>query len=161
MSQSGAQSASPFVEASSSAPGYDLADVEVVLFSPVQNTRRVIRDAVHGAGFRRVNVGNSVEKLRRSVRESEFDMLVLEAKEHVDEVCEHIRDIRHGRLGKNPYLVITVITWNPNDVVIREFVDESIQRKFHPTGADPRFCDSAGHRSDAIGSTAPLQRGGR
>ncbi len=123
MSQSGAQSASPFVEASSSAPGYDLADVEVVLFSPVQNTRRVIRDAVHGAGFRRVNVVNSVEKLRRAVRESEFDMLVLEAKEHVDEVCEHIRDIRHGRLGKNPYLVITVITWNPNDVVIREFVD--------------------------------------
>ncbi|MBT5674710.1 MAG: hypothetical protein HOJ07_03405 [Rhodospirillaceae bacterium] len=123
MSQSGAQSASPFAEASNNAPGYNLADVEVVLFSPVQNTRRVIRDAVHGAGFRRVNVVNSLDKLRRAVRETEFDMLVLEAKEHIEGVCEHIRDIRHGRLGKNPYLVITVITWKPDDTTIRKFVD--------------------------------------
>ncbi len=123
MSQSSAQSVPPFVDTASSAPGYDLADVEVVPFSQVQNTRRVIRVAVHGAGFRRVNVVNSIEALRREVREGEFDMLVLEAKEHVDEVYEHILDIRHGRLGKNPYFVITVITWNPNDAVIRRFVD--------------------------------------
>ena len=123
MSQAGAQSASPFATQTKMATGYNLADVEVVLFSPVQNTRRVIRDAVHGAGFRRVNVVNSVEKLRRAVRETEFDMLVLEAKEHLDAICEHIRDIRHGRLGNNPYLVINVITWKPSDSVIGMFID--------------------------------------
>ena len=53
----------------------------MVLFSPVQNTRRIIRDAVHGAGFRRVNVVVSIDALRRAVRDSELDMLVLEAKQ--------------------------------------------------------------------------------
>ena len=123
MNQSGVQSAPPFAEQAGTAPGYDLADVEVVLFSPVQNTRRIIRDAVHGAGFRRVNVVVSIDALRRAVRDSELDMLVLEAKQQVNEICEHIHDIRHGRLGKNPYLVITVITWNPSDAAIRTFIN--------------------------------------
>jgi len=123
MNATGAQGALPFFESSNQAAVYDLADVEVVLFSPIQNTRRVILDAVHGAGFRRVNVINSIEKLRRAVRDNGLDMLVLEAKEHDDAVCEHIRDIHHSRLGNNPFLIINVITWRPNDDVIRTFID--------------------------------------
>ncbi len=123
MSQFSDQSATPFSDHSRKATGYDLADVDVVLFSPIQNTRRVIRDAVHGAGIRRVNVIVSVEKLRHAVRETEFDMLVLEAKEHLEAVCEHIREFRHGRLSNNPFLVINVITWLPSDDVIRTFID--------------------------------------
>jgi hypothetical protein len=123
MNNAGASSAAPFATASNSSTGYDLADVEVVLFSPVQNTRRVIRDAIHGAGFRKLNVVMSTEILRRAVRETEFDMLILEAKDHLELVCEHICDIRHGRLGYNPYLVISVITWKPSDNVIRTLID--------------------------------------
>ena len=123
MSQFSDQSATPFSDHSRKATGYDLADVDVVLFSPIQNTRSVIRDAVHGAGIRRVNVIVSVEKLRHAVRETEFDMLVLEAKEHLEAVCEHIREFRHGRLSNNPFLVINVITWLPSDDVIRTFID--------------------------------------
>lgn len=123
MNNAGASSAAPFATASGSSTGYDLADVEVVLFSPVQNARRVIRDAIHGAGFRKLNVVMSTENLRRAVRETEFDMLILEAKDRLELVCEHIRDIRHGRLGNNPYLVISVITWKPSDNVIRAFID--------------------------------------
>ena len=123
MNHPGIHAALPFSDTASHAAGYDLAEVEVVLFSPIQNTRRVILDAVHGAGFRRVNVVNSIEKLRRAVRDAGLDMLVLEAKEHVDAVCEHIGDIRHGRIGSNPFLVINVITWKPSDDVIRTFID--------------------------------------
>jgi len=65
----------------------------------------------------------STENLRRAVRETEFDMLILEAKDHLELVCEHICDIRHGRLGYNPYLVISVITWKPSDNVIRTLID--------------------------------------
>jgi DNA-binding response OmpR family regulator len=57
------------------------------------------------------------------IRNGEFDMLVLEAKEHLEAVREHIQDIRHGRLGSNPFLVINVITWKPSDDVIRTFID--------------------------------------
>ncbi len=123
MSPIGAQGASPFLGASEQNAGYDLEDVEVVLFSPLQNTRRSIRDAVHGAGFRRVDVVTTIEKLRQVLRNTEFDMLVLEAKGHLKAVCEHIQDIRHGRLGSNPFLVINVITWKPSDDVIRTFID--------------------------------------
>jgi DNA-binding response OmpR family regulator len=127
MSRASAHSISPFVDASKQSAGYDLADVQVVLFSPVQNTRRVIMDAIHGAGFRRVNVVHTIENLRKAVRAGGFDMLVLETKAHFDAICEHIADIRHGRIGDNPFVVINVITWKPSDDVIRTLID---------TGAD-------------------------
>ena len=57
----------PSSDSSGKATGYDLDEVEVVLFSPVQNSRRIILDAVHGAGFRRVNVVNTIDTLRRSM----------------------------------------------------------------------------------------------
>ena len=113
----------PSSDSSGKGTGYDLDEVEVVLFSPVQNSRRIILDAVHGAGFRRVNVVNTIDTLRRAVRDAGLDMLVLEANEHVEAVCEHIQDIRHGRIGSNPFLVINVITWKPSDDVIRTFVN--------------------------------------
>ncbi|MDP7343754.1 MAG: hypothetical protein QF767_10470, partial [Alphaproteobacteria bacterium] len=68
MSPIGAQGASPFLGASEQNAGYDLEDVEVVLFSPLQNTRRSIRDAVHVAGFRRADVVTTIEKLRQVLR---------------------------------------------------------------------------------------------
>ena len=70
---------------------------------------------------------NSIETLRRAVRDAGPDMLVLEAKEHVEALREHIQDIRHGWLGSNPFLVINAITWKPSDDVIRTFIN---------TGAD-------------------------
>ena len=82
MNNAGASSAAPFATASDSLTGYDLADVEVVLFSPVQNTRRVIRDAIHGAGFRKLNVVMSTEKLRayRALWDEDGLMLLEDAK---------------------------------------------------------------------------------
>ena len=123
MNHPGVHGALPFSDSASQAAGYDLAEVEVVLFSPIQNTRRVILDAAHGAGYRRVNVVNSIEKLRRAVRDASLDMLVLEAKGLIEAVCDYIREIRHGRLGNNPFLVINVITWKPSDDVIRAFIN--------------------------------------
>ena len=101
----------------------DIDDVEVVLFNPIQNSRRIILDAVHDAGFRRVNVMNSIETLRHAVRDAGLDMLALETKEHVETLCEHIQVICHGRLDSNPLLVISVITWKPGNNVIRTCID--------------------------------------
>ncbi|MDA0231237.1 MAG: hypothetical protein O3B21_13765 [Proteobacteria bacterium] len=123
MTRTGTGGALHSLDTSGRAMGYDLDDVKVVLFSPLQNSRRIILDAVHGAGFRHVNVVNSIEALRRAVQDTGMDMLVLETNEHAEAVCQHIQDIRHGRLGSNPFLVINVITWKPSDDVIRTFVN--------------------------------------
>jgi DNA-binding response OmpR family regulator len=101
---------------------HNFSDVQVALFSPIHITRE-IHDAIHNAGFQHVDVINSIDTLHRAVNETAFDMIVLEAREQAQPIGGHVQDIRQGRLGKNPYVVINVATWKPRDEAIRAFVD--------------------------------------
>ncbi|MBR46450.1 MAG: hypothetical protein CMM31_08235 [Rhodospirillaceae bacterium] len=39
---------------------------------------------------------------------------------------KHVRDIRQGRYGDNPYVVVNVATWKPKDHAIRTYVDAGV-----------------------------------
>ena len=124
------------IDQSAQEAGYDLAGVEVALLATGQG-EPIIRSAILGSGISRLTVVASTERLRSAIRETEFDMIVLEASEQVQAICDQIDDIRQGLLGKNPYVVINVAAWVSSDDAIRTFINAGTDDiTVMPTSAD-------------------------
>jgi hypothetical protein len=105
--------------------GHDLTDVDVGLFNEISRSRETLRDSIRNIGFRpvRTNVLGTLDKLRSAVSRDEIDFLLLEPDESPVKIREFVRDIRQGRLGSNPYLVISIITWRADNQMINDFVN--------------------------------------
>jgi hypothetical protein len=103
----------------------DYTDVNVALFNELARTRGILRDSFRNIGFRPANthVLALPDKLIFSISRGDIDFLVLEADERPVEMCELVRDIRLGKIGPNPYLVISVITWRADNLLITNFIN--------------------------------------
>ena len=122
MRQIGIHSGSSNIDHSRRPAGYDLTSVEVALFATGEG-EPIIRSAILGSGIRRLTVVTSPEMLRSAICKTEFDMIVLEASEQVEGICDQISDIRQGLLGENPYVVINVASWLSSNDAIRTFIN--------------------------------------
>ena len=101
---------------------HNLAEVQVALFSPFYVSPD-IRNAIQSTGIKRINALDLVELFHCAVDETNFDIIILEAEEQVKPTSKHVCDIRQGRYGDNPYVVVNVATWKPKDEAIRTYVD--------------------------------------
>ncbi len=97
---------------------YDLTGISVVLANARSGTREVLRDSLHNIGFRGIVEVSRLDQVRRTVRKLDPDLLLLVADGHEDEISEIIGDVRHGRTGSNPYVVIFVLTWQPYEETV-------------------------------------------
>jgi len=104
--------------------GRDYTEVNIALFNEMSQTRSILRDSLRNIGFRPGNteVLAAPDKLHHTVSRGEVDFLVLEADERPSEMCELVRDIRLGKLGPDPYLVISIITWRADNHLITDFI---------------------------------------
>jgi len=103
---------------------YDLAEVNLALFNEKKDTRAILRQSLRGVGFQPLNtiVVGAMDKLRLAVRKSDIDMLILDADRQPRAMYELVRDIRNGRLGPDPYLVTSVVTWRADKGLIHSFL---------------------------------------
>lgn len=103
---------------------YDLAEVDVALFSEVKDTRPVLRESLQGGGFQpfRTTIVSEIEKLRSVLRKGIVDMLTLEADSRPKDMYCLVREIRDGGLGPNPFIVITIVTWRADKNLIHAFL---------------------------------------
>lgn len=106
--------------ASTSVRDYELSKVQVVQFNATPGTRLIMRDVLHNLGFRALEDVPRVDRLRTTTARLSPDFLVLEIQEDDEEICEIVTDIRHGRLGNNPYTVILLVTWRPHEPTINK-----------------------------------------
>ena len=103
---------------------HDLSEVDLALFNEVIGTRAVLSDSMRGIGFRpfRTNVVDALDVLRAAVRRGDIDMLVLEANRQPRDVYKLVHEIRNGKLGPNPFLVISIVTWRADKGLIQAFL---------------------------------------
>ncbi len=105
--------------------GHDLTDVDFTLYNEATQTRGILTESFRNIGFRplKTSILGTPDKLRSAVVGGEIDFLVMEADENPDNMCDFVRDIRHGRIGANPYLVVTIVTWRPDGRMIQDFIE--------------------------------------
>ncbi len=92
---------------------HNFDQVEIVLFAPAPAMRRTIREALNSVGFRGVRDYFEIEQAREAVVTYNPDLLICDLDQDQDAICSIIADIRRGNIGSNPFMVIILLTWNP------------------------------------------------
>ncbi len=92
---------------------HNFDQVEIVLFAPAPATRRTIREALNSVGFRGVRDYFEIEQAREAIVTYNPDLLICDLDQDQDAICAIIADIRHGNIGSNPFMVIMLLTWDP------------------------------------------------
>ncbi len=95
------------------ASDYNFDEVETVLFAPAPATRRTVREALNSVGFRGIRDYLDIEQARDAVVTYNPDLLICDLDQDQNAVCSIIADIRHGKIGSNPFTIIMLLTWNP------------------------------------------------
>jgi DNA-binding response OmpR family regulator len=95
------------------ASDYNFDEVETVLFAPAPATRRTVREALNSVGFRAIKDYLDIEQAREAIVTYNPDLLICDLDQSQNAVCSVIGDIRHGKIGSNPFMIIMLLTWDP------------------------------------------------
>ncbi len=96
----------------------------VVLYETNGQMCRDVKSALLGIGFGFVHDCRSIDQARAAaVADINPDILVLDLDGDMHAVCEMIEDIRHSRLGDNPFVIIIGMTQNPEKPVVQNVLD--------------------------------------
>jgi len=103
-----------------------LTDVDIYLGEPNEQVRESLRAMMRGEGLRRTRTFARIDDLINALKEAPPDLLI--AATDIDpSLFDVIRDIRHFKLGRNPFIMITLMV-KPED-------DDSVKRAIM-AGAD-------------------------
>jgi DNA-binding response OmpR family regulator len=101
-----------------------LKSATVVLFENNGEMRRLLKSALLGIGFGFVHDCRTVDQVRdAAIADTKPDIYVLDLDYHKDVICEIISDIRHSRLGDNPFVIIIGMTQYPEKMTIQHVLD--------------------------------------
>jgi DNA-binding response OmpR family regulator len=100
-----------------------LPHVATVLYDPVHANRHLTRNALFTLGFREIEAVTSLMELRRALEAGTADLCVIDVSAEEAEICQLIRDLRHGRLGANPFPVIIATSWRQSGDLVRRVIE--------------------------------------
>lgn len=101
----------------------NLRSATVVLLEENGVIRRLVKSTLLGIGFGVVSECASAEDARRVVESTDPDLMVLDLDHEGEAACDLINDIRHARLGDNPFVTIIGLTHSPAEMVIKKVLD--------------------------------------
>lgn len=96
-----------------------LSDVDVYLGEPNEQVRESMRAMMRGEGFRRARTFARIDDLVNAIKDAPPDLLI--AADDIDgSLFDIIRGIRHFKIGRNPFIMITLM--------VRPDSDDSVKR---------------------------------
>ncbi len=98
-----------------------LSDVDVYLGEPNEQVRESMRAMLRGEGFRRTRTFARMDDLLNAVKESPPDLLI--AADDIDPgLFDTIRDIRHFKIGRNPFVMVTLMVRSESDEAVKRAI---------------------------------------
>lgn len=96
-------------------------DVRMVLAEPNAVVRHGLKSALAGHGFRRVFDSDRYGPVHEVLHANEVDLLVTSSELYGGDVPQLIHDIRHLKVGRNPFVCVIVIITSPSLEKVRLF----------------------------------------
>ena len=90
-----------------------LAELDIYLGEPNEQVREGMRAMLRAEGLRRTRTFARVEDLLNAMKERSPDLLVI-ADDLDPDIFQIVKDIRHHRIGRNPFIVISFMV-NPEE----------------------------------------------
>ncbi len=92
-----------------------LNDVEIYIGDPNEQVRESMRSMMRGEGLRRARTFGRIDDLVSALKELSPDLLVI-SDDMAPNIFEIVRDIRQYRIGRNPFLMVTMTVQADKDV---------------------------------------------
>ena len=105
---------------------FKLNDVRVILADSRSNVRTLLKSAFLDIGIRQVIDANKIEQVVDIVGHEEAGDIVILDTGLGDELCELVKEIRNNKIGRNPFVCLLGITWNPVRAEVERMVDAGI-----------------------------------
>lgn len=102
------------------------AGVNFVFADEDSQFRIGLRSALAHEGYTSIYDCSSITKLRDSFQTATPDLLLIDAEMEGDRAFEVISDIRHGELGKNPFVTIMVTLQAPDGDLVQKVIDSGV-----------------------------------
>lgn len=103
----------------------DLAyeSVDVLIYDPSADSRSVLRAALNALGFRHVDSVSRLDDFASIISYRHPDIVFCEIDTDNAEICKHIRSLRWGEAGYNPFTIIVVTCWNKSESLLQHVID--------------------------------------
>ncbi len=99
------------------------SDIVIVFGEPQSGARAAMRQALAHEGYTKLRDVGDYESLRVVLDAAFPDVLVVDVVVLGPDPCQTLRDLRHGRFGRNPFVPVIVTAWDPPESVVRAAVD--------------------------------------
>jgi len=121
-----------------------LGDIDVYLGEPNEQVRESLRAMMRGEGIRRTRTFSRIDDLVNAIKEAPPDLLIV--SDDIDpSIFDVVRDIRHFKMGRNPFIMVTMMVTAENDALVKKAVlagaDDIIIKPISPG----KMLDRVGH----------------
>ena len=111
-------------------------NIRVVLAEPNSSLRKTLKECLLEHGFRSVLDTGNLAQVAGAVREGNVDLLIADTSLPEGDFNEYVTELRHGKHGDNPFLVVMTLVSDPNpDAVhaaINSGTDHVLAKPFSP-----------------------------
>lgn len=94
-------------------------DVRILFGEPEANLRHALRAALAREGYTGIDDFDRLPSLREAMEKTDPDLVVMDSEMDAGEADRIITDLRHNRLGNNPFVPVIVTIWNPTQDQVR------------------------------------------
>jgi DNA-binding response OmpR family regulator len=95
------------------------AEAKILFGEPEAALRQALRSALGREGFENIQDFDRTKQLREAVSKGQPDLLIIDSEMDTGEADGMIQDIRHGKLGDNPFVSVIVTIWEPTKEVVK------------------------------------------
>tara|TARA_R100000005_G_scaffold96724_1_gene86774 strand:- start:10216 stop:11211 length:996 start_codon:yes stop_codon:yes gene_type:complete len=95
----------------------------VLLYDPEPSMRQSIRSALLNIGFGEVIASGDEADFSRKLEQEKFDLVIAETASAQSDTHHIIRDIRHSRVGKDPFVNVVLSIWHTGPDVVRDVIN--------------------------------------
>lgn len=104
-----------------------LGDVRVMLADSRAHVRATLKTALTHAGLENVDQTGNLDSIAESLDQGLGpDLLICDMELKNGEACDLVQSIRQNEVGKNPFLCILGITWNPTEPEVQKVIDSGV-----------------------------------
>lgn len=104
----------------------DQTQVLTYLADEQMEMRRLVRTTLRDLRFKEFKEFRDVGELRADLAFTYPDLLIIDMNLPGGDMCEVVRDIRHNRLGPNPFVPIIAMTWDKDKQSITKIIDTGV-----------------------------------
>jgi DNA-binding response OmpR family regulator len=118
-------------------------NVRLLLADTNGQVRYGLKGALFNEGFRDILDTSSYVAVREAVEKNAVDVVLLDVDLPGGDVCELISQVRHHKVGNNPFIVSMLMTADPTQDLVRRMVDSGaddlVVKPFSPVGLITRL----------------------